>query len=475
MFKKNLPFFTTIILLIFLFFNRAFSMNFFKDDYFFLKISHINNIQGFINFFSPIRTYSYKPLASEVFYFFIRNNIFLGHLIVFITYIIGLYFLFQIVQIIFKKTVFSYIFVFLYAVSFIHVFQLYWLSTYQEIVVFTCLTLSFYLFLKNIFFFCFVFYVFALLSKETAILFMPFFLLVIFLLKRNKIKLFIKPIIIYILISLGFLLIYRYSLKFVTSLDNYKIEWNMKLIFNNSFWYFMWGLGFPSFLPDYTKSIFFKFLPEFWSQFKNIEFKIYFFGLLSYLSLFFTTLIFYIFKFKEEAKKIFLISLFSIVCFFIFLGPILFFPHRWMIRLTLPLIFILFLQAYLISLFFSKKSFKLLAIVLIGIYCLWNFFGVKIHQVSSAYSLESKISANTKNYFLKNSREIEKHKYIYFKDPSQTLNAWGESMKLENSFHGQFFLDYYFPNKNLTAIWGYKQKNIPKDSYIINSVDLLLY
>jgi len=141
----------TIIVLVFFFFINAFKINFFKDDFFFLQISHVHDLKGFLNFFSPIRTYSYKPLASEVFYFFIRNNIFIGRLIVFVTYLTGLCFLYRSIFFLSKNSLLAKLTVFLYAISFVHVFQLYWLATYQEVVVFAALTISFYLFLqKNI-------------------------------------------------------------------------------------------------------------------------------------------------------------------------------------------------------------------------------------------------------------------------------------------------------------------------------------
>lgn len=473
MLKKYLYFFLFIFISVFLFFNKAFSMNFFKDDYFFLKISRIHNLAGFINFFSPIRTYSYKPLASEVFYFLIRNHIWIGHLIVFLTYLFGLYFLFLIVQTISKKINFSFLVVFFYSISFIHVFQLYWLSTYQEIVVFAALTASFYLFLKKKYFFSYICYIIALFSKETAILFLPFFLTAIIFIKKRGLSKIKFPIFIFCLISLLFFLIYRYSLKFVTSLDNYKMVWDMGKIINNCLWYTLWGLGFPSFLPDYTKSIFFKFLPEFWLKFKNWQFNVYFFSLLSYLLLLFTTLIVYLFNFKDELRKILFFSFFCFFSFYLFLGPILFFPHRWMIRLTMPMVFMLLWQAYIIFLFIQKKSFKHWGVILIALYFVFNYFGVQIHQTSSSFLLESKISDRAKNYFAKNKNEIVKYQSLYFKDSDKPKDAWGESMKLENTFHGQFFLDYYFPDKNMTAIWGYKQKNIPKNSYVINSLELL--
>jgi len=67
-------------------FRNAFTTYFFNDDFFFLKITRINSLGQFINFFSPIRQVSYKPVSQEIFYFLIhlmRENIFLAHLLEF--------------------------------------------------------------------------------------------------------------------------------------------------------------------------------------------------------------------------------------------------------------------------------------------------------------------------------------------------------------------------------------------------------
>ena len=474
-----------IIAFVFLFFANAFKMNFFKDDFFFLQISHIHDLKGFLNFFSPMRTYSYKPLASEVFYFFIRNNIFIGRIIVFATYLIGLYFLYRSIFFLSKNSLLAKLTVFLYAISFVHVFQLYWLATYQEIVVFTALTISFYLFLRKKYLPSIFFYILALLSKETAILYVVFLVLINALINRKKIKNLRKnlvqiylPLVSYIVVSAIFYLLFQYSLRFVTSLDNYKMNFNLKLIVNNSLWYFLWAWGLPNFLPEYMKSIFFKFTADFWKLFKDKSFLIYLYTYSAYFFIFLSSSIIYILTNLKKIKEIFLMKIFVLINFFIFLGPILFFPHRWMIRLTLPLIFISLFQAYVFVLFFKNKPvFKIFFIVLIVLYTVTNYFGVKLHESSSLYLLESRFVTNADRVFKKYGAQIEKHPVLYFTDfvynkkikKKIYYRPWGGSKKLDNTFHGQYFLDYYFPGKNMKAIYGYTTEKIPKNAYVIHS------
>ena len=145
-------FFVGLFIIIIFLFNKAFSTYFFTDDFFFLKISRITNISDFIKFFSPIRTHSYKPLATEVFYWLIHlvnHNLLISHGIVFIVFFIGLVYLYKNIMKLTNNRLLAYLTTGLYGISFTHVFQLYYLATFQEIAVFTCLNISFYYFQSN--------------------------------------------------------------------------------------------------------------------------------------------------------------------------------------------------------------------------------------------------------------------------------------------------------------------------------------
>jgi hypothetical protein len=482
--NNDVFFFSLLFLFVLFLFKNAFSVQFFQDDFFFLKISNAKSFSDFVNFFLPIRTYSYKPLATEVFYFFlisIGKNIFIGHLVVFVVFFVGLYYLKKTIMLITGNNLLSKLTVFLYAISFIHVFQLFWFATFQEVVVLTCLILSFYCYQKNKMFLSALFFLAALLSKETAILFTVF--LVGFELIFRK-KTFIKKLpflLMNILMAAVFLLVYKYSLSNVTSLDNYKFQFNNpKLILNNLMWYFLWSLGFPNFMSDVFKSFPFQPLPDFWKAFTSFEFKIYFYSLITYFLIFFIFLAIFVKKNNIKIIKILKACFYSLIGFFIFLGPILFFSHKWMVRLTLPLVFIVLLQAYLVFLFLSSKEklFRLFAYMIIALFIFWNFFGIKVHESSSVYNLENKISKNADVYFNLHINEILKHKYLFFYDlywKNKLYNPWGGSEKLKNTFWDQYFIHYYFPNSNITALYNFENKIIPPDSFIATSSEILLF
>ncbi len=357
-------------------FRNAFTTYFFNDDFFFLKITRINSFSQFINFFSPIRQYSYKPISTEVFYFFIHlfnNNIFIAHLLGFFVYFIGVYYLFKIILHLSKNKFLSYLTTGFFAINFTHVFQLYYLGTFQEAYLFTFLAISFYKLLTGKNTQAVIFFVLALLSKETAVLFVPF--LIIFKLFVNK-KIQWRKLLPYIILGLIFTLTYQYSLKYVTLLENYRINLNPRTTINNLMWYFLWALGLPNFMPDYFISIIKPPIPEFYKLLKNLpEVKTYFYFFVTYLLTFSVGIIYYLIKENKKIKEIIYLGFFSIVSFFIFIGPIGFFQHRWMVRLTLPLIFTVFMETYFITNFIKKGKFlRFLGFFLIVLYLYLNIF-----------------------------------------------------------------------------------------------------
>jgi len=469
-------FFALIFLFITYIFKNAFSIYFFTDDFFFLKISRISNLSQFINFFNPIRQYSYKPIATEVYYFIIHHlnyNLFLSHLIVFIFFFIGLFYLYKIILLLTKEKLLGYLATIFYGINSVHVFQLYSFNTFQEIAVFSFLSISLYKLLIKKDFQAVLFFVLALLSKETAILFVPFLIIFKFFFQK---KIIWRRLLPYIILGSIFTFIYWYSLKYVTSLDNYKIALKPKLIANNFLWYFLWSLGFPNFTSDYFTSIFKLPIPEFYKLLKNFpSIKLYFQLLIGYLITFTGTIFYYLIKFKKERVKLISIIFLLLSFFFIFIGPIAFFPHKWMVRLTMPLIFIVFLQAYFIICFLkSDKILKVLAFILIIFYIILNVQSTSIYESSSTYLFESKVSKNVSSALIQNRNEINKSNYVFFKDSDiKNFNPWGESKKLKVTLSDQNFIDLFFPNKNIKAIYEFENKNIPKNSFIIKSLNLL--
>lgn len=130
----------TVLLLFF----RAFSLPYFADDYFFLTKTSVHSYTDILNWFNPLRGEFFRPLSSEVFYGLTRYTPpFFAHCIVFGVFFIGLFLLYKIVARHISSRV-GLLSVFLYAVHFSHVYRLYWLATFQEVLMVTFLLLSFF-------------------------------------------------------------------------------------------------------------------------------------------------------------------------------------------------------------------------------------------------------------------------------------------------------------------------------------------
>jgi hypothetical protein len=320
-----------------------------------------------------------------------------------------------------------------------------------------------------------ILFICALLSKETAILYPV--LLGIYLFCTTKHKIQVKsyfPLIPYILIGALSILLFKSSVAQVAQDEiTYTPHFSPGLILNNTMWYLLWGIGLPNYLPDYLQSIFLPPIPEFWKVMKGAEVRYHLYSVFTYISLFSLSTLLVFWK-SNKKERLFLLFLFVIACggFLLFISPTLTIIHKWMVRLTIPLIFLVLFQAFILYQLLVKKM-RFLGILTLCFYLAFNYFGVHVHEQSSNFALENRFAHNAEAYF-DQSREyiIAHHNTIYFKD-IKGKNYWGGSKKLEITFHGSDFLDYYFPGKEMEVIWGYQNPVPPKDAYIMKSLDII--
>jgi hypothetical protein len=475
LFHKETILFLLLCITVFFLFKKAIHIPFILDDFFFLNLGHAENISEFVQFFSPFKGIFYRPLTTESFYFLVntfQQNVVLAHTIPFLFFFIGLYFLYKILYFLTRNTVFSFIFLFLYAIHFTHVFQLYMLNTFQEVALFMFLSLSTYSFLSKKYVISILAFIGALMSKETAIVYPGLLLLYSFYKYRLASYKNYRILILYFCLSIVFFFIYKYGASQVEEIAIYKIQLNPKLIVNNIQWYLLWSLGLPNFYPNYTKSILSIPSADFWNLLNYQDYKIYFYSLVSFYTLFLVSIIYYFLRFPKKIWFSCLLIILAGIGFLLFILPVLPIIHRWMVRLTIPLIFIAGVQAYFIYQFYiSGKILQFFAIVLLLLYSIFNYVGIPIHESSSLIFLEADIVTNTQKYFTQHRDKILERKVLYFKDKKDS--PFGGSKKLELTFHNQDFLNYYFPHKNLKAVYGFRTSQIPKGAYVISSDDLI--
>lgn len=465
---KKYWFLLSVVLLLLLYFSRAFFTNFFIDDFVFLEQSRVDSLNDIAQFFIPGKRF-FRPVGTELLYaiLYYPKSAFIGHVITFTVFLTGIFYLYKILRQLTKNIILSRLTILLYVVHFTHVFQLYWLATFQEVAMFTALSASFYFFLNSRFIFSTILFILALMSKEQSIVFPLFIILTMGMydqLKTKKHHLYLLANII--LSAIGFF-IHKMTISNFTSSPEYAIQLSPKLMVNNWIWHLLWSLGFPSIMPDYYVSLLSAPLPQFWTYFQNPVSQIYIIVLLIYL--FTITILAGLFITRKQNFPLIKIAFFSMIGFTIFLLPVLVIQHKWMVRLTLPLIFISLFQSYVIYYFIrSRGLLQKIGMILIALYLIWNLAGVKFHEETSTYNLETKITNNADRLFTENREEIVAKRIIYFADTTEdAMSEWNGSKKLQITFAGNSFLDYYFRDKNIKAIYGHETKTAPKNAFII--------
>lgn len=460
-------------------FLRAFSIDFMLDDYFFLKVGRANSIGDFLHFFYPVKDYFYRPIPTETFYFLIhifRENTVIAHTMMFILYFVGLVFLYKIILKILHERGLARLFIFLYAIHFTHVFQLYEIATAIEIFLFTFLVISFYYYLNRKIALSVVFFVLALLSKETAILF-PLFLLLYYVFKGKKEGFRLRDIFWYVATSVLFGLIYRFGVsEVVRNEPTYRIQKNPRLMVNNLMWYSFWSLGIPNFFPDYFASIFSPPIADFWKQLKNQTFIYWAWSYGAYFVLFIpTAIVGFVLALKK--KNGWAILLFSAISFLLFISPTLPILHKWMVRLTLPLIFVVLIQSYLLWLVYaSGKLGRIVVGIILVLFFIGNAFAIQLHQESGLFLLETRIVKNVRTYVAKHRKKIEQKGIIHFQDrdvTGVTITPWGGSKKLSTTLHGEDFADLFFPDKSIRVFYAYETPATPEGAFIAKAFQIV--
>jgi len=458
------------IVLFFFFFFGAFGIHFFSDDFKFLAASKQFNL---FSFFSPLRTTFYRPIPTELFYYFLQqlpHSIITGHICIFIIFLIGIFFLYKTLILITKNKDLAFFSSILYLFHFSHVYQLYWFATFQEVAQFTFLICSLYFILKKQFIISIGLFILALFSKEQALLF-PFLAFMLYFMKYKNGDIFF---IIYFILDFIFIGIHLFVNSHMPILPEYVIHLTPKLIINNVLWYGLWSVGFPAMMSDYMRSILSLPFGTFWNYFTQPIFNIYFFGMLFYIISLIGSLCFILTTQVKERKRLVIYIVVGTSLFVFFLLPVLPIIHKWMVRLTIPLVFMSVIEGLILAILWKKKKAQKLVISLLTLYLIWNYFGIKFHETISTYMLESSINKQAIIVF-GNVKRFENCNVLYIKDPKQMrVSSWEGSEKIALTFSGDSFLSYYFPGrKDLKVKYDYKSKDPSFGDCIIDASELI--
>jgi len=307
--------------------------NFFSaDDWFHLRLAQISSITEFLSFFSFSATAQsasfYRPLSTQVFFFIFHSlfglNAFFYYLFGLLLFVLILLQLKNLVLVLFPK-ISPITTIVIYGFSVTNFTRLYFLSAYQELfmVLFAMLALNAHLRSqekKTL-----LFFVLALLSKETAVV-IPGLILLIDL-YQGKLKLSRHlPLFLFTAIYL-YLRLFHFGLA---EGDTYIWDFSPKMALNTLMWYTLWSFGAPELLVDYIGGGL-KPIPRFYTDYPFFSYFILFF-----LLVLLTSFAFLIFR---SLKKNLRQYLFTGLFFVIPLLPVLFLPHhKFTLELGLPLV-----------------------------------------------------------------------------------------------------------------------------------------
>lgn len=460
--KKYWPF--LIIAFSLLLFSPALFNFFSSDDWFHLRISQIGNFRDFFSFFSFLPNQHsaafYRPLSTQVFFFIFQKlfglNAWPYYLFVFFVFGLSLWLVYCLAKLVFKNERQFLLALLFYSFSVTHFTRLYFLSAFQEILMTVFILLAILTYLKKPSWktntLTVLYFVLALLSKETAVVLPLILILFGWFKKRFQWKRLI-PFFIILLLYLYF----RFSHFGLVSGDSYLWNFSPKKFINTFFWYGLWSFGAPELLVDYVSSGF-RILPRFFTDFplwSKIVLSLIGFALISFITLFAV-------HFKKISYKRLILFL---GIFILALLPVLFLPwHKFTLELTLAMVGFSFLLA---EVCLNKRSW--LTTLFIVLFLILNL-SMNILTYQSHYTVaRSRIAKKVYQYFIINYPQYPKDNYFEFVNNQKIENKiWGLSKQVAFAMGDDNFFQVLYYNHQIKVFYEDFPKEKPKDKKAIN-------
>lgn len=467
MFKKYaLP---LIILFSLLLFSPALANFFSADDWFHFRLIQINTFQEFLNFFSfsnnPQSASFYRPVSTQFFFWLFYRLFGLYPLPYFLfglsLFAIILFNIFNFLSDLKLNKNLSLLAVFLYGISASNFTRLHFVSAFQELFLVLFILLALRFFLKKNYLYL-LFFVLALLSKETAIAFPGIIVLLNFYLKKHP-KFFAYLPLVFISC------LYLYARFFIfrhTGGESYLWDFSPKKMANTLMWYLLWSLGTPEFLVDYVGSGL-RIVPKFFTDFILVAWPILTLlggTLLSLLAVFITN-----FKYL---KKSFSTPLFAALFFIFTLFPVLFLPwHKFTLELGLPLIGFSLGLAYLLC-----HTPRPAAFIFILFYIVFNLFTVYLLNQRSYAATRGRISLRIYKFFSKNYPTLtynQSQTFRFINDTTPEAKQWGSSKQVSFATSDSDFFKVFYHRPHFKVYFDDFDPSPPPDSIPLSSKQFL--
>ncbi|NMD00688.1 MAG: hypothetical protein GYA62_13340 [Bacteroidales bacterium] len=440
-----------------------------------MKVSRADSLFGFLNFFSLVKGPDgfgmYRPLSTQVFYFlsnqFFEKSPLPLHLIAFLFFFGIIYVLYRFVYELTKSKEISLTSTFLYAFSATHFGQLYYLAVFQELAMTLFVLLSCFNFLKNKKLLSFIFFVLALVSKETAVITPLLFGLIYFYQKYdgNKVvsfKKFLFNLVPFVTTLFIYLLIRVKSYGFATG-DSYIWDFSVKKFLNTTIWYSLWSINIPESLVDFigpginiNKNIF-----VYWGN-----------QIIQILVLIFLQFILFAYSIvKSRKSENIKLALFCFAWFVVSLLPVVFLPlHKFSFYLTLPLIGIVVYLAQKLN-----RINKILNIVFCSLWLVTSTLTLRFTYETNWISQSQIISEKINNYF-KNNYEILRDKKIIFVDSKDDMTLpWSPTGVVRTVLSDKNYFLVFYPDIADSVSYSNGVEKSQNDKVFINSRQFLGY
>ncbi len=434
--------------------------NFFSsDDWFHLRISQIHSVGEFFNFFSFVHTNQsaafYRPLPTQVFFFIFQKlfslNAWPYHLFVLLCFGYSLVLVFRFTMTQLNNQSKATVAAFVYGLSVSNFTRLYFLSAFQEVVL-VIFSLQCLLSFPKSKTRSIIFFVLALMSKETAIV-LPL-LIILFNFKALK-KQLLSFLFFFGVIWLGYLFL---RLKIFGGAVGESYLWNFSptKAANTFMWYVLWSFGAPELLVDYVGSGL-KLIPRFFVDYYSWWKLIVPFLLGSLIS---TNILF-----LQKVKRINGIFILSILFFVVAIWPVLFLPsHKFALELGLPLVGFSIALSWLLP-----QKVTLVSVGFIFFYLVLNL-SMNFLTYTRHYSVSrGEISRRVISYLSHTYPAYPSGKYFEFvNDAENNGSEWGQSKQISQAISGSDLFEVFYQNNNVKVFYQDFSENRPTEQQIIH-------
>ncbi len=427
-----------VIILSLLLFSPALFTFFSGDDWFHLRVVQISSFQEFLNFFNPVpneqSTAFYRPIPNQLFFFIFYTlfglKAFFYHLFVFTLFAVSLYLFFILLKRLKMPENSALLSTVIIAFSHTNFSRLYFLSAAQEIImsvfVLLAMIVSINQKLKHRYIWTALFFLLALLSKDSAIV-LPVLVLMVDWLNNRRID--IKKMSVLATVAFVYLVIRVFVFGFTSTMDandSYAFIFSPRPTINTLYMYTTWAIGGAELLQDYLSSPI-QLIDRFYSDF-GVAGK-------AMIAMLITNWLLLGFLIIKKIRKINRFHISAIAVFIISLLPVLFLPnYKFAIQMSLSM----FGFAAFVGLLLAKES-KTIKWLFIGCYLSLNLLSVWLTQNSHYSVMRAQISERVYSYFLSEHPSLPKGSVILIKN-AQTIGSnietWGSSKQVSYAIMG---------------------------------------